>query len=273
MADSQITLLPAGTVVQTGDLLAYVDISGTPTTKKGTVDILATFLEGAITLTGEVTGNPNATALGSTSISNKALIAAAGGMEILVNDAGTLKKVDAADLLGGGGGTTINPTDGILPYRLNGTTFADSLLRYIDATTMAIDTETFIFAGGTPSDNDSIRLITEADGTLVFDGLTGGLFSIIDDKDNELWTASDVSGNPVGYIDADWLVQFGNPFNRPFKMSYNNATGDTHKTENAQRYTILNLVDYADDTAAGAGGLVTGDLYRTTATKSIAVKD
>ena len=40
----------------------------------------------------------------STAISNKVSITAASGMEVLVNDAGTLKKVNASDFLGGGGG-------------------------------------------------------------------------------------------------------------------------------------------------------------------------
>jgi len=50
---------------------------------------------------GEVTGS-GALTLDSTSISNKASVTAASGMEVLVNDAGTLKKSDASDFLGGG---------------------------------------------------------------------------------------------------------------------------------------------------------------------------
>ena len=56
--------------------------------------------------TGEVTGS-GALTVGSTAISNKALITAATGMEVLVNDSGTLKKVDANDFLGGGGSSFI----------------------------------------------------------------------------------------------------------------------------------------------------------------------
>jgi hypothetical protein len=52
------------------------------------------------THTGEVTGN-GALTVDSTAISNKASVTAASGMEVLVNDAGTLKKADADDFLGG----------------------------------------------------------------------------------------------------------------------------------------------------------------------------
>lgn len=55
------------------------------------------------THTGEVTGSGSLT-VDPTAISNKATVTAAAGMEVLVNDAGTLKKADASDFLGGGGG-------------------------------------------------------------------------------------------------------------------------------------------------------------------------
>ena len=53
------------------------------------------------THTSEVTGS-GALTVAPIAISNKALIAAAGTMELLVNDGGTLKKIVASDLLGGG---------------------------------------------------------------------------------------------------------------------------------------------------------------------------
>jgi hypothetical protein len=56
--------------------------------------------------TGEVTGS-GALTVGSTAISNKTLITAASGMEVLVNDGGTLKKVNASDFLGGSGSSYI----------------------------------------------------------------------------------------------------------------------------------------------------------------------
>lgn len=65
------------------------------------------------THTGEVTGGGGLT-VDPTAISNKASVTAAAGMEVLVNDAGTLKKANASDFLGGGGGVftpTINGTN------------------------------------------------------------------------------------------------------------------------------------------------------------------
>lgn len=53
------------------------------------------------THTGDVTGGTNLT-VSSTAISGRTLITGVGGMEVLVNDAGTLKKVDLSDLIGGG---------------------------------------------------------------------------------------------------------------------------------------------------------------------------
>jgi len=95
-------------------------------------------------------------------------------------------------------------------------------------------------------------------GRLTWTGTTGSLFSIIDDKDNELWTASDISGNPVGYIDADWHVRFGNPFNRPFSIRHDSTTGID--------YTKFVLPDYANDAAADADtALLSGESYTTSA--------
>ena len=53
------------------------------------------------THTSEVTGS-TALTLAPIAVSNKPLITATGTMELLVNDAGTLKKIVASDLLGGG---------------------------------------------------------------------------------------------------------------------------------------------------------------------------
>lgn len=61
---------------------------------------------------GEVTGSGSLT-VDPTAISNKASVTAAAGMEVLVNDAGTLKKANASDFLGSGGvfTPTINGTN------------------------------------------------------------------------------------------------------------------------------------------------------------------
>jgi hypothetical protein len=122
---------------------------------------------------------------------------------------------------------------------------------------------------------DSIKLVQSL-GVITFDGTAGGLFAITDDKDNQLFGVADVSGNDIMYADADWLIKMGNPFQTggvPLELNYNDSTGDTQMNMNSNTYNIGNLVDYADDTAAGVGGLVTGDLYRVTASKAIAVKD
>ncbi len=64
------------------------------------------------THTGEVTGS-GALTVDPTAISNKASVTPAAGMEVLVNDAGTLKKANVSDFLGGGSvfTPTINSTN------------------------------------------------------------------------------------------------------------------------------------------------------------------
>ena len=122
---------------------------------------------------------------------------------------------------------------------------------------------------------DIIKIVQSL-GSITFDGTAGGLFSITDDKSGQLFGVADVSGNDIMYADADWLIKLGNPFQTggvPLELDYNSTTGNTQMNLNSNTYNIGNLVDYADDTAAGVGGLVTGDLYRVTATKAIAVKD
>lgn len=64
------------------------------------------------THTGEVTGGSILT-VDPTAISNKASVTAAAGMEVLVNDAGTLKKANASDFLAGGGGGEVNTASNV----------------------------------------------------------------------------------------------------------------------------------------------------------------
>ena len=61
------------------------------------------------THTGEVTGSGTLT-VDSTAISNKASVTAVAGMDILVDDSGTLKKVDADDFLSAGSGLDVLET-------------------------------------------------------------------------------------------------------------------------------------------------------------------
>ena len=282
MADTKTTALSVGAVIVSGDPIVYVDISDTTQAASGSlkqldIDILVTFMEDNMEFSGEVTGlDANSLILDKLAITNKSTIVPVSGDFILfsdTSDSGNLKKLNVSTLLGGAG-TTINPTDLNLPVRSDSNTFVDSLLRHSTTTGVLVsDAGLIIYKSPTVSEVNSIGLLVEADGTLVWVGTTGGLLAVIDDKDNELWTASDVSGNPIGFINADWLVQFGNPFNRPFELVYNNTTGKTDWFFNAVRYNMLQLVDFADDTAAVVGGLATGDLYRTTSTKAIAVKD
>jgi len=130
-----------------------------------------------------------------------------------------------------------------------------------------INSNIYLATGATPA--VSLRLHQEllsGIGRLTWEGTTGGLFSIIDDKDNELWTVSDISGNPIGYIDADWNVRLGNPFNRPFSIRYDSATGVS--------YTKQNFPDYANDAAADADpALLSGESYTTSAVnRTISIK-
>ncbi len=122
-----------------------------------------------------------------------------------------------------------------------------------------INSNIYLATGATPA--TALKLHQEllsGVGRLTWEGTTGGLFTIIDDKDNELWTASDVSGNPIGYIDADWNVKLGNPFNRPFEIRHDSTTGID--------YTKFVLPDYANDAAADAdAALLSGESYTTSA--------
>jgi len=279
MADSKITALTAGTVISSGDPFVYVDISDTSmdaggTTKKIDIDVIVTYLNSTLAFAGDVL-----TTKGDvyTFDSDNQRLAVGSNDQVLTVD---LTEPTGLKWATPASGVAAN-TDLFLPAS-NGTSFEDSLLRQEASTSaenLISDAINHIFAiTGDGVDADAIKLVSEYDATnsyglLTFDGLTGGLLTLVDDKDNELFTASDVSGNPIMYCDADWLVEFGNPFNRPFSMVYDSGTGDTDMFLNAIRYNVLQLVDYADDTAAGVGGLVTGDLYRTTATKAIAVKD
>ena len=96
----------------------------------------------------------------------------------------------------------------------------------VDGDLKLVGYQTFLSTAATEA--DAMKIHQEdigGVGRVTFEGTTGSLLTVIDDKDNELWTASDVSGNPIGYIDADWNVRFGNPFNRPLEMTYDSGTG------------------------------------------------
>ena len=66
------------------------------------------------THTGDVTGD-GALTIASTAISGKSLVTGVAGMEVLVDDSGTLKKVDVDDLLGGAAPASASTTvEGII---------------------------------------------------------------------------------------------------------------------------------------------------------------
>ena len=91
---------------------------------------------------------------------------------------------------------------------------------------------------------DAIKLVQSL-GVITFDGTTGGLFAITDDKSGQLFGVADVSGNNIMYADADWLIQMGNPFQTggvPLELDYNSTTGDTTLATNAIDVNLNNYV-------------------------------
>ena len=104
---------------------------------------------------------------------------------------------------------------------------------------------------------------------ITFDGTTGGLFAITDDKDGQLFGVADVSGNDIMYADADWLIRMGNPFQTggvPLELSYNDITGDTTlKTKTID----VNLNSYiVTSTGVTANIDVTKSIIKVTSTTS-----
>ena len=91
-------------------------------------------------------------------------------------------------------------------------------------------------------ESDTIKIVQSTGttgttgGIITFDGQTGGLFAITDDKDGQLFGVADVSGNDIMYADADWLIKMGNPFQlsgSPFELKYDNVLGNTTLSTNA----------------------------------------
>ena len=140
---------------------------------------------------------------------------------------------------------------------------------YTDTIVNAVKT---IFSGTAATEVDSIQIL-QLLGEIIFKGTTGGLLSIIDDKDGQLWGAADVSGNPWGYIDADGLIQFGNPFNtggKPLELIYDAATGKTDIILNSESINLktsklitTGLIEADDDVDAAAQGVLVGEFYIT----------
>ncbi len=91
---------------------------------------------------------------------------------------------------------------------------------------------------------DIIKIVQSL-GSITFDGTTGGLFSITDDKSGQLFGVADVSGNDIMYADADWLIKLGNPFQTggvPLELDYNSTTGDTTLATNAIDVNLNNYL-------------------------------
>lgn len=143
---------------------------------------------GAVTHTGEVTGS-TALTLDPTAISNKASIAAASGMELVVNDSGTLKKVDALDFLGGS-----TPE----PLHIISLTSTDNSSTFTEATPLIIpwDVESEKDSGFTHSNiTNNSKIVVVDDSTYQF----GGALRIFNNGDQRV--------QPLPKLRIDGVIQ------------------------------------------------------------------
>jgi len=106
----------------------------------------------------------------------------------------------------GGGGTTINPTDGILPYRLNSTTFADSPISRLSSVSVAVGFNSAPTTGVIYVNYDTSRTkaVLEVDNTqngqirIKADGANGQLIAITA-RNSSSGTASFTNGGTYGF--------------------------------------------------------------------------
>jgi len=113
-------------------------------------------------------------------------------------------------------------------YNKNGSAYGDVIVQNGD---FRIN-ENLVYEATAVALADAIKLV-QSTGAITWDGTTGGLFAITDDKDGQLFGVADVSGNDIMYADADWLIQLGNPFDVPFEIVYNDTTGVTETFVNS----------------------------------------
>ena len=196
-----------------GDFLLFSDTSDSGNLKKVNASLL---LGGGGGITVQEEGTPLAT-----DVSTLNFI----GVNVTAAGAGAVKTITINDLLVRTG-TNLSPTTPTDTISIGTATPQGT-----DVLTIVGDTSLdgcLTFEGTSTVAADAMKIHQEeigGVGRITFEATTGSLLTVIDDKDNELWTASDVSGNPIGYIDADWNVRFGNPFNRPLELTYDSGTG------------------------------------------------
>jgi hypothetical protein len=102
----------------------------------------------------------------------------------------------------------------------------------------------------------SINLVVEDDGSLTFDGSTGSLFGIIDNKDGLLHSVNDVSGLPIFQVWDNDMVIIGQ-WDDPTLI----VSGETFNIVGGQEHLILPGV--TNTTIMGGQG-ITGDTSFTT---------
>ena len=128
---------------------------------------------------------------------------------------------------------------------------------------------TIVFTG---TDNNPMTLRTQEDGSLVFEGAAGQVFSIVDSFSGTLFEASDISGIPGIDFDDTGLVRLA-PFNGKVIIGATavdtttaGGTGTdvlqvTGNTFTNGTLVLAGIPTYADNTAASS--LPDGAVYKT----------
>jgi len=278
------------------------------------------------THTSEVTGS-TALTVAPLAVSNKTLITASGAMEVLVNDAGVLKKVVASDFLGG---SNIYTTDGTLTAARTVTMSSFGLSFEGGQTTFKGSGSTAGTTALLVENSSGTDLLTiKDDGESTFNGLlnvNGATNSYMDFKvggasrvqfgflagAGYLYTPPTYdfdfyigSSSPRGTYFSNGNLRVGTGADSGYKLqvvgtsifggdvvvssgetkligtslgasddaliAQNSGLNDLFKVKNSGTLNAPLLSTYADDTAAGVGGLVANDIYKT-ATGELRIK-